>query len=459
MLEAELDPARDVDWDEAIAAAEPVGLRPGRGDRPALHPLHVRDDRAAEGHRARQRRARRRARVDDEERLRRRARRGVLGRLRRRLGRRPLLHRLRAALPRLHDRALRGQAGRDARCGRVLARHRPARRLHAVHRADGLPRDPPAGPRRQPHRPLRPLRLPHALPRGRALRPRDARLGGGAARRAGDRPLVADRDRLADRRQLPRHRAAARRPRLADAARARLGSARARRRAATSCRRGEIGALVVKLPMPPGSSPTLWNADERFREAYLSAFPGYYQTADAGYVDEDGYVFVMARTDDIINVAGHRLSTGAMEEVLAVASGRGRVRGDRRRRRAQGPAAGRLPRPQGRRRAAARRDRRASSCSSCASASARSRRSRPRPSSSACPRRARERSCAGRCAGSRTARSTRPRRRSTTRPPRRDHAALADSVTPARRPQTCAKPEPAGKREQGGQASPGSRKR
>jgi propionyl-CoA synthetase len=80
---------------------------------------------------------------------------------------------------------------------------------------------------------------------------------------------------------------------------------------------GETGALVVKLPMPPGSSPTLWNADERFREAYLSTFPGYYQTADAGYIDEAGYVFVMARTDDIINVAGHRLSTGAMEEVLA----------------------------------------------------------------------------------------------------------------------------------------------
>jgi propionyl-CoA synthetase len=69
--------------------------------------------------------------------------------------------------------------------------------------------------------------------------------------------------------------------------------------------------------MPPGSSPTLWNADERFRETYLSAFPGYYQTADAGFIDDDGYVFVMARTDDIINVAGHRLSTGAMEEVLA----------------------------------------------------------------------------------------------------------------------------------------------
>jgi propionyl-CoA synthetase len=81
--------------------------------------------------------------------------------------------------------------------------------------------------------------------------------------------------------------------------------------------RGEIGALVVELPLPPGSSPTLWNADERFRETYLSTFPGYYQTADAGYVDENGYVFVMARTDDIINVAGHRLSTGAIEEVLA----------------------------------------------------------------------------------------------------------------------------------------------
>ena len=80
---------------------------------------------------------------------------------------------------------------------------------------------------------------------------------------------------------------------------------------------GETGALVVKLPMPPGCTPTLWNAEDRFRETYLTTFPGYYQTADAGYVDADGYPFVMARTDDIINVAGHRLSTGAIEEVLA----------------------------------------------------------------------------------------------------------------------------------------------
>jgi propionyl-CoA synthetase len=85
----------------------------------------------------------------------------------------------------------------------------------------------------------------------------------------------------------------------------------------SECAPGEIGAIVFKLPLPPGSSPTLWNADDRFRETYLSAFPGYYQSADAGFVDENGYVFVMARTDDIINVAGHRLSTGAMEEVLA----------------------------------------------------------------------------------------------------------------------------------------------
>ena len=81
--------------------------------------------------------------------------------------------------------------------------------------------------------------------------------------------------------------------------------------------RGKLGAICVKLPLPPSCLPTLWQNDEGFRESYLSAFPGYYQTADAGYMDEDDYLYVMARTDDIINVAGHRLSTGAMEEVLA----------------------------------------------------------------------------------------------------------------------------------------------
>jgi len=79
----------------------------------------------------------------------------------------------------------------------------------------------------------------------------------------------------------------------------------------------EIGALVVRNPLPPGTFITLWNADERFTESYFSKYPGYYETGDAGYIDDNGYVFVMARTDDVINVAGHRLSTGAIEEVLA----------------------------------------------------------------------------------------------------------------------------------------------
>jgi len=82
-------------------------------------------------------------------------------------------------------------------------------------------------------------------------------------------------------------------------------------------KKGVLGNVVIKLPLPPGCLPTLWNADERFRTAYLAEFPGYYKTADAGYIDDDNYLFIMARTDDIINVAGHRLSTGGMEEVLA----------------------------------------------------------------------------------------------------------------------------------------------
>lgn len=79
----------------------------------------------------------------------------------------------------------------------------------------------------------------------------------------------------------------------------------------------KMGSIVIKLPMPPACLPTLWQQDERFKESYLNEFPGYYKTADAGYKDDDGYVYVMGRTDDIINVAGHRLSTGGMEEVLS----------------------------------------------------------------------------------------------------------------------------------------------
>lgn len=79
----------------------------------------------------------------------------------------------------------------------------------------------------------------------------------------------------------------------------------------------ELGAIAVKLPLPPGTLPTLWNAEDRFKKSYLDHFPGYYETGDAGMMDEDGYLYIMARTDDVINVAGHRLSTGGMEEVLA----------------------------------------------------------------------------------------------------------------------------------------------
>ncbi|MDA9882263.1 propionyl-CoA synthetase [Alphaproteobacteria bacterium] len=81
--------------------------------------------------------------------------------------------------------------------------------------------------------------------------------------------------------------------------------------------RGSLGAISIKLPLPPGSLPTLWNADQRYIESYLTSFPGYYETGDAGYQDEEGYLYIMSRTDDVINVAGHRLSTGAMEEVLS----------------------------------------------------------------------------------------------------------------------------------------------
>ena len=80
---------------------------------------------------------------------------------------------------------------------------------------------------------------------------------------------------------------------------------------------GENGNIVVKLPLPPGCFTTLWQNDNDFVKTYFSAYPGYYLTSDAGYIDTDGYLWIMGRTDDIINVAGHRLSTGAMEEVLA----------------------------------------------------------------------------------------------------------------------------------------------
>jgi len=80
---------------------------------------------------------------------------------------------------------------------------------------------------------------------------------------------------------------------------------------------GKLGSIAIKLPLPPGVLQSLYNSHERFEESYLKNIPGYYDTGDAGFIDEDGYVFVMSRTDDVMNVAGHRLSSGAMEEVIS----------------------------------------------------------------------------------------------------------------------------------------------
>ncbi len=179
------------------------GVRAGEGDGSALHSLHVGHDRAAQGRGARHRRLLRGARLVDEEPLRRRAGRSVLVRLGRGLGRRPQLHRLRAADPRRDLDPLRGQAGRHARCRRLLARDLRAQGDGAVHRADRVPRDQARGSRRQAAEAVRPLEVPHAVPGRRARRSADRRMGAEASRRAGGRSLVADRDRLGDLRQLP----------------------------------------------------------------------------------------------------------------------------------------------------------------------------------------------------------------------------------------------------------------
>ena len=166
---------------------------------------------------------------------------------------------------------------------------------------------------------------------------------------------------------------------------------------------GEEGNICIKLPLPPGTLPTLWNDDDRYVDSYLSVFPGYYMTGDGGYIDADGYVFVMGRTDDVINVAGHRLSTGSMEAVVATHPMVAECAVIGVARPAQGPGAARVRGAQGRRRhrpgAAAARDREGA----CATRSARWRRSRASSSYPRCRRPARARSCAARCAGSPTA--------------------------------------------------------
>ena len=286
------------------------------GHRPAVHPLHLGHDRRAEGNRPRQRRPCRRACLVDEARLRRRSRRGLLGGLRRRLGRRPLLHRLRAALARLHDGAVRRQAGRHPDAGafwRVVAEHGVSTLFTAPTAFRAIRQQDPEGEHigRYDLSSFRALFLA-----GERCDPETL----GWAEEKLRVPVIDNwwqtetgwpiASNCLGIERLPVVPGSPTRPvpgwdvRVLDGAGEELPS-------------GETGALVIKLPMPPGASPTLWNADDRFREVYLAAFPGYYQTADAGYIDDGGYLFVMSRTDDIINTAGHRLSTGAIEEVLA----------------------------------------------------------------------------------------------------------------------------------------------
>ena len=215
--------------------------------------------------------------------LRRQARRDLLDRLRHRLGRRPFLHRLRAAAAWLRERALRGQADRHAGRRRLLARDRGLQGRRVLHRADRLSRRAQGGPGGQAAQELFDRLAAHSVPRRRARRSRHGRLGGEALGRPGRRSLVADGDGLADRRQSgrPRH--------VADQARARR-----------PCRCRATTFDVVDEAAKPRAAPGRWarsssscrcrpaacrrstGQDERMRESYLSEFPGYYKTSDAG---------------------------------------------------------------------------------------------------------------------------------------------------------------------------------
>ena len=184
---------------------------------------------------------------------------------------------------------------------------------------------------------------------GERLDPDTYRLGVGHARHPGRRPLVADRDGLGDRRQPDGRRTAADQARLARRCRCRATTCGSCARTARGCDPDEEGAICVELPLPPGTLPTLWGDDDRYVSSVSVGVPGYYLTGDGGYFDDDGYLFVMGRTDDVINVAGHRLSTAIDRGGAGRAPGGRRVRGDRRRRRDQGPGAARPRRAQGRR--------------------------------------------------------------------------------------------------------------
>ncbi len=322
VCQAELTSGRDRDWHELIAAARPADcvpvlatdplyilytsgttgipkgvVRDNGGHAVALHWSHAFDLWSAAG-------------------------RGVLDRLGCRLGGRPLIHRLCPAAARLHDGHVRGQAGRDPRCRGVLAGDRAAWRPGLFHRPDRVPRDQARGSRgaADPH--PRSAAIPRAVSGRRARRSADRRLGRGHIcgvpvidhwwQTETGWPIGANC--LGIERLPVKHGSC-------DACRAGLGCARARRRGGgrrararrrAKSARSRSSCRCRRARCRPCGRPTTVSS-----RSYLTAFPGFYQTGDAGFIDNDGYIHVMTRTDDIINVAAHRLSTGEIEEVLA----------------------------------------------------------------------------------------------------------------------------------------------
>src|SRR5207253_2875407 len=185
-----------------------------------------------------------------------------------------------------HHGAVRGQAGRHARSGCVLAGDLAAPGERILHGAHGDPRDQARRSHRGARAALRSRRIPHLLPRRRAVRPRHAALGGAAARRAGHRPLVADGDRMVDRGELHGAGDAAVKP--GSCAKPVAGyDVRVLDEDGKEVAAGVTGNIVIRLPLPPGCLPTLWKNDDGYVRSYLSRYPGYYLTADAGYKDAD----------------------------------------------------------------------------------------------------------------------------------------------------------------------------
>ena len=234
-----LTAGRDVDWHELMANSAARRRRAGGGHRPAVRALHLRHDRQAEGHRARQRRARGGAAVEHAAHLRHPSRRRVLGGIGCGLGGRALLHRVRAAATRSDDGALRRQARQHPGSGCVLAGGSRTSGQGAVHRAHRDPRDPQRRPGRRIHEQVRPLRAALSVPGRRTPRPRHLRVGLRQARHPGHRPLVADRNRLGHRRQSDGRRTVFDQAGLTDAADAGLRRVRPSRRRISVRRRGK----------------------------------------------------------------------------------------------------------------------------------------------------------------------------------------------------------------------------